>query len=65
VPKAARTKIRQLFSMRRRPTLGGGMREYLKTVFDDDLATLSKWLGRNVTCDNFRTVTAAKSLNWR
>jgi hypothetical protein len=65
VPKAARTKIRQLLSMRRRPTLGGATREYLEKVFDEDLATLSDWLDCKVRCDNFRALTAANPLNWR
>ena len=65
VPKVARTKVRQFFSMRRRPVLSETMRAKVERIFDDDLAILSDWLGRELDCRNFRDVTAAAPMDWR
>jgi hypothetical protein len=65
VPKAARTKIRQFFSMRRRPSLSEAARNKVEKVLDDDLAILGDWLGRELDCRTFRAVTAAAPMNWR
>ena len=65
VPKVARRKVRQFFSMRRRPVLSETMRAKVENIFDDDLAILGGWLGRELDCRNFRAVTAAAPMNWR
>ena len=65
LPKALRTKVRELLSMRARPVLSEPMRKHLETVFNEDLAILSGWLGCSLVCSNFRSLTAAKPLNWR
>jgi hypothetical protein len=64
VPKAARTRVRQLLSMQERPVLSDLTRENLEKVFDQDLAILGGWLGCDLDCRRFSAVTAAESLNW-
>jgi hypothetical protein len=65
VPKMARTKIRQFFSMNKRPVLNEAMQANLEVLFNQDLAILSDWLGCRLDCQTFRTVTAAACLDWR
>jgi Sulfotransferase domain len=65
VPKSVRTRIRQFFSMSKRPTLSEQTRSELQRFLDKDLAGLSDLLGTRLDCRNFRTVTSAKSLDWR
>ena len=65
VPKAVRTKIRRLVSITEPPKLGAATRKRLEAHFDDDLSTLSRWLGTNLNCRNFRNVTSNQSLGWQ
>ena len=48
-----------------RPTLSEKTRQGLEKVFDEDLALLGGWLGTDLDCGNFCTVTSVNSLNWR
>jgi sulfotransferase family protein len=65
VPKALRTRVRELFSIGARPTLATASRDELEKRFDEDLQVLGDWLGVNLDCRNFRAVTAVNSLDWR
>lgn len=65
VPKSIRTKVRQFFSMRRRPLLAEKTRKHLEKIFDEDLSILGDWLGTRLDCDNFHKVTSTMSLNWK
>jgi hypothetical protein len=64
VPKGLRTKVRQFFSMTRRPELSADVRKDLEKSFDADLAILGEWLGVDLNCSNFAAVTSSKSLEW-
>jgi hypothetical protein len=64
VPKAVRTKIREIFSMGDRPMLPAATRNDLERQFDDDLAILGKWLKIGLNCRNFRSVTSTQLLDW-
>jgi hypothetical protein len=64
VPKAVRTKIRQVFTVGEPPALTGTALTELEKVFDADLAKLGGWLGTSLTCRNFRTVTSTQILEW-
>jgi Sulfotransferase family len=64
VPKPVRTRIRTALSARDRPALSDGIQSRLTKEFDDDLATLGRWLGCDLNCRNFRSVTGAQPLNW-
>ena len=65
VPKALRTRVREMFSITERPVLGEDIRKYLEKVFDEDLAIIGEWLGVRVNCDNFCKVTSEISLDWK
>jgi len=65
VPKAVRTKIRQIASMSERPALSESTRTDLEKIFDEDLATLGGWFGTDLNCHTFCAVAATKSLGWR
>ena len=64
VPKELRTKVRQFFSMRKRPVLNDTTRKRLENELDRDLAILSRWLGCELDCRSFRAVTRAAPLVW-
>jgi hypothetical protein len=65
VPKAARTKIRAMLSMRKRPQLSEVARCRLENIYNQDLAVLGDWLGVSFDCANFSAVTSTKTLEWR
>jgi len=65
VPKELRTRIRQFFSMTKRPVLSEKTERNLEKVFDADLAVLGSWLGAKLTCENFCAVTSSTSLEWK
>ncbi len=55
VPKSFRNWVKGFWSMKQRPELSAENIEYLTTVFDEDLATLSSWIGIDtLCCDNFK-----------
>lgn len=56
IPKAWRNRVKSLWQMRERPVLSERSVERLTAVFDRDLAILSRWLGSEINCDNFRKV---------
>ncbi|MEJ1355167.1 MAG: sulfotransferase [Candidatus Sedimenticola sp. (ex Thyasira tokunagai)] len=64
VPQALRDRVKKRLTMQKRPTLHDDQQKRLEEIFDRDLATLSKWLGKEINCSNFKTVTAETSLNW-
>jgi len=65
VPKAVRNKVRAALCMSERPVLSETVRAQLQQTFDEDLATLGRWLGRDLNCRNFRAATGAQSLGWQ
>ena len=62
VPKSIRTRIRQLWTMRERPQISEIRLRQLVEVFDEDLARVGQWLGLELSCENFRNVTAGALL---
>ena len=64
VPKAIRTWVWDLWTMKQRPELSPDNIAYLKTVFNDDLATLGLELGTPLDCDTFKQVVKAQPLDW-
>jgi hypothetical protein len=65
VPKSLRTKVRQRFSITKRPALREQTQKRLVRVFDEDLAMLGGWLGTRIDCGNFSVVTSASVLEWK
>ncbi len=55
IPKAFRNWVKEFWTMKQRPELTAENIEYLKAIFDEDLATLSSWLRiDNLCCDHFK-----------
>lgn len=65
VPKSVRTRIRNLWTMKKKPELEPKHREDLRTIFDEDLAVLGSWLGIEISCNNFKSVVSVESRDWR
>ena len=65
IPKAWRTWVRNLWSMKNRPQLRDERLADLQKTFDQDLALLGSWLGIPLTCATFKTtVKSQNSLHW-
>lgn len=56
IPIAWRERVKRLWQMREKPRLSDKSVERLIAVFDEDLAVLSKWVGLELNCANFREV---------
>ncbi|MCH7909531.1 MAG: sulfotransferase, partial [Candidatus Hydrogenedentes bacterium] len=64
IPKSVRARVKSLWQMRERPELSKRNVDRLKSLFDEDLATLGQWFGVGLTCDTFKEVTANQDLEW-
>ena len=65
VPQPIRDGIKQLWQMKRKPTISADRLQELKAVFDRDLTRLGDWLGVGLSCDLFRETTADRVFDWR
>ncbi len=65
VPRALRERIKARWQMRERPSLLNEARAQAERAFDADLATLGAWLGVDLRCTNFVSVTGQRALEWR
>ncbi len=63
-PKSFRTKVRNLFTMQEKPVLSENSINQLEQVFNKDLEILSDWLGCEVTCDNFNSLSSKHYTGW-
>jgi hypothetical protein len=64
VPMGIRARIRARHQMTSRPELPEPVRGRLEQAFDEDLAVLSTWLGREIRCANFTESTLGEPLCW-
>jgi hypothetical protein len=65
VPRSWRDRIKGLWMMKQRPQLSEANVARLREIFDEDLATLGSWLGRDdLCCDNFKQVAKTTTLTW-
>lgn len=64
LPKALRTKIRNLFTMAERPVLSDSSVLELEKIFNKDLKTLGNWIGCKISCDNFNSLNTKQFVNW-
>ena len=65
VPKKMRTKIRNLWTIKKRPTLSSESLNYVEKIFNRDLEKLSSKLGIELNCGNFKeTVVLPKRIKW-
>lgn len=64
IPKSWRTWVRSLWQMKEKPQIEPQQLKYLQSVFDEDLAIVSSWLGVELTCENFKSKVKKKSIGW-
>jgi hypothetical protein len=64
VPPAVRNRIKSLWQMRQRPSLTSENVQWLTAIFDEDLATLGRWLHVELSCKNFKAITREQELAW-
>lgn len=54
VPKTIRELLKEPWRMKERPQVSDANRQWLESIFDEDLAELSKWIGTSINCQNFK-----------
>ena len=64
IPQSLRDVVKTKLRMNKRPVLSEEVKSKLEKEFDRDLARLGGWLGAELACKNFKSLTAAKSLDW-
>jgi len=64
VPKKLRNFVKSKLRMQQRPIINDDNIRKLEDVFNQDLAVLGTWLGTELTCQNFKEITATTELNW-
>ena len=64
IPQSVRDRIKQGWQMQKRPELSAENLTHLTDLFNADLVVLGQWLGIELTCENFKDVTAQHALNW-
>ena len=64
IPQAWRDWVKRRLTMRQRPVLSQDLRTSLEAEFDRDLARLGEWLGKPLSCKEFKQATGAEELNW-
>lgn len=65
LPEAVRAKLRRRWTMHERPRLSPASAEWLGEQLDAEIAKLGDWLGRPLTCSNFRaTILQGPSPEW-
>ena len=64
VPQSLRDMVKARLTMKQRPVLEDSNLTRLKSIFDEDLRTLSEWLGVDLNCENFDEKTAGDHLEW-
>lgn len=64
VPKSFRKWVKGLWQMQSRPELKPKEQAELEAMLDQDLAILGRWLGRELSCKNFRAAAIAPISGW-
>ncbi len=64
VPRGWRNKIKNQLTMSKRPVISSDVQNELVEIFDRDISILGKWLGVDMDCNNFRSITAERPLSW-
>jgi hypothetical protein len=65
VPRGVKTKVKGLLASNlERPEISPQNLDYLKGIFDQDLAQLGQWLGTDIACDTYKATVKAKSFDW-
>lgn len=64
VPKSFRQWVKGLWQMQSRPQLPPQEQAELEAMLNQDLAILGQWLGRDLSCENFRAAALAPASDW-
>ncbi len=64
IPEQAIERVRDRWRPKERPSLSEAQLQRLTSIFDADLAVLGEWVGADLNCENFKTVSAAIALEW-
>lgn len=64
VPSNLRNWVKAKLTMRQRPHLDPMLARDLEYRFNTDLQRLGGWLGREISCENFKAVTGSSVLSW-
>lgn len=65
MPQSLRDRIKRLWMMKNKPQLSDASMHRLRQIFDEDLATLGRWIGTELNCENFNQVTRDRSFDWQ
>ena len=64
VPKQVRNFVKSKLRMQERPVIDNKNMEKIVNIFNQDLAILSKWIGREINCHNYKEITSSNTLDW-
>ena len=65
IPQSLRDRIKEFWSMRRRPELSAINLKRLEDLFDQDLSKLGEWLGLDLNCRSFNRIALQAIPQWR
>ena len=64
VPRAWRNRLKRFWMINERPTLGPETRAMVQEALEPEVAELGRWLGRDLTVENFSAALADGPLSW-
>lgn len=64
IPKSWRNWVRSLWQMKEKPQIEPQQLQFLRSVFDEDLAVIGSWLGVELTCENFKSSVRNRAIDW-
>jgi len=64
IPKSFRNWVKGLWTLKKKPELTQTQIEYLRAIFDQDLAILGTCLGVELNSDNFKHIVQSRALEW-
>lgn len=64
IPEQFRNLVKSKLRMQDRPVINADNLEQLEATFNQDLATLGNWLGKDIDCQSFKKITSGEALEW-
>lgn len=64
IPQSVRDRVKDRWKMAERPELAESSIKKLTSIFDADLATLSGWLGAELTCESWSETVTSQPFEW-
>ena len=64
VPKQIRNLVKSKLRMQQRPVINEKNMKELENIFNKDLAVLSKHLGKEINCHDFKVLTSSMTFEW-